>query len=56
MAKSYPPCDKRKIVNGIAMCYAIGCCEIGDMPCECCGCTKKCKKRGQGKDNKEQKR
>ena len=35
-----PPCDKRKTdrSTGIAMCYAIGCCEVGDMPCECEGC------------------
>lgn len=35
-----PPCDKRRLdrSTGIAMCYAIGCCEVGDMPCECEGC------------------
>lgn len=29
------PCDKRKTVDGIEMCYAIGCYKLGDMSCEC---------------------
>jgi len=43
-----PPCDKRKLdrstgVNmcrAIGWCYAIGCCEIGDMPCQCRVCLR----------------
>jgi len=34
-----PPCGKRKceLRDGLLSnwCYAIGCCEVGDMPCEC---------------------
>lgn len=41
MKDKLPPCAKRKCVDGIEMCYAIGCCEIGDMPCECWCCPKK---------------
>ena len=41
----YPPCDKRKLVDGVQMCYAIGCCEVGDMACECKSCDRPCEKR-----------
>jgi len=36
-----PECIKRKRVDGIDMCYAIGCCVVGDMACECEDCFKK---------------
>lgn len=40
--RELPPCAKR-LGNG--NCGAIGCCEVGDMPCECDTCTRPCKKR-----------
>lgn len=43
--KCYRECDKR--VNnkfGENMCGAIGCCEVGDMPCECITCDRECDK------------
>ena len=54
-----PPCDKRRLdrSTGVAMCYAIGCCEVGDMPCQCDVCLKShggsCPKGkdGKGKDD-----
>lgn len=54
----FPSCDKRKTdsITGIPMCYAIGCYERGDMPCECWECLKshggKCP---EGKDKCEPK-
>ena len=34
-----PACGKRRceLRDGLLMnwCYAIGCCKVGDMPCEC---------------------
>lgn len=35
-----PKCDKRKLVDGIYMCFAIGCEKLGDMPCECEVCMR----------------
>ena len=43
----YPPCDKRKLVDGVQMCYAIGCCKVGDMACECESCDRPCEKRNK---------
>lgn len=40
-ATDLPPCDKRKSVDGMDMCFAIGCCEIGDMPCQCWQCPRR---------------
>ena len=38
--KGHAPCKnrKRETRDGVTMdwCYAIGCCEVGDMPCEYC--------------------
>lgn len=54
-----PPCDKRRLdrSTGVCMCYAIGCCRVGDMPCECEGCLAshggKCP---EGKDRKDGKK
>ena len=44
--KCYRVCDKRITKNefGENMCGAIGCCEVGDMLCECEVCDKKCDK------------
>jgi len=33
-----PKCSKRRKVDCVWMCHAIGCCEIGDMACECDEC------------------
>lgn len=57
-----PPCAKRKTDprTGIPMCYAIGCCEVGDMPCECEGCLKahggRCPEKERGKSDVKSKR
>lgn len=40
-----PKCKFRKEVDGVDMCFAIGCCHIGDMPCECEWCKADCEKR-----------
>ena len=48
----YPPCDKRKLVDGVRMCYAIGCCEVGDMACECESCDRPCEKRNKANNGK----
>lgn len=39
-------CEKRIEKNrfGENMCGCIGCCDVGDMPCECVCCTRKCDK------------
>lgn len=44
--KCYRVCDKRIAKNefGENMCGAIGCCEAGDMLCECEVCDRKCDK------------
>lgn len=38
--KNHKPCKyrKRETRDGVTLdwCYAIGCCEVGDMPCEYC--------------------
>lgn len=48
-SENIPPCKYRRRVNGMDMCYAIGCCEVGDMACECYGCDRKpCVKQTEG--------
>lgn len=44
--KFYKVCEKRIVKNkfGENMCGAIGCCECGDMLCECPICDRKCDK------------
>lgn len=46
MCERYRVCEKRVRENeyGVNMCTAIGCCELGDMPCECVVCNRKCDK------------
>lgn len=46
-----PRCQKRRMVNGTWMCYAIGCCEVGDMPCECETCDRINCTRSEGAGN-----
>lgn len=42
---AHAPCRhrRRETRDGVTMdwCYAIGCCKIGDMPCEYCSDAKK---------------
>ena len=49
--KKHRPCKhrKRETRDGVTMdwCYAIGCCEIGDMPCEYCVDRKMEKQHGK---------
>lgn len=48
----HKPCKhrRRETRDGVTLdwCYAIGCCEIGDMPCEYCA-----DRRQDGKEGKE---
>lgn len=50
--EKHKPCKhrRRETRDGVTMdwCYAIGCCELGDMPCEYCAD----RKDGNGKDKK----
>lgn len=47
----FPPCKFRKKVDGLHMCYAIGCATVGDMMCECYGCDgKRCTRVGNQKN------
>lgn len=49
-----PPCDRRKYRDGIAFCYAIGICEVGDCVCECFFCKRKdCPKKHRAKPKTE---
>ena len=45
--RQYRVCEKRieKNKHGRNMCGSIGCCEVGDMICECPYCQRKCRKR-----------
>ena len=49
----HKPCKyrKRETRDGVTLdwCYAIGCCEVGDMPCEYCN------EKDWGKDNGKEK-
>lgn len=38
MRVKMPRCEKRMKAGGIWMCRAIGCCDVGDMACECPYC------------------
>lgn len=52
MEEEHVPCKhrKRETRDGVTMdwCYAIGCEEVGDMPCEYCKDREKCHGKGKG--------